>query len=148
MKKSLLILSLAILFYSCSNDTVEDKGIPKIINHRLLGDDGSGGYIENDTFIKPEQPYLELTALDDDMDIKKISIELYNDTFLWREVTIRELPEQEINPQEYIIHITEAVLCINKCTDNSWGLNFFLIDADGNESTKYTSPPFKICSPP
>jgi len=141
MKKLLIALTIALFLISCDSGD-ERKGIPEIKSFRVLGDDGSGGYVEKDEFARPEHPYLEFAVYDDDLDIENISIALKNDTYPSNDQFFLEL-NQETNPQIYMFQIE-----INRGymfgLDNYWYLQFFVTDKKGNKSKSYTSNKFRM----
>jgi len=148
MKKMFIALTLALFLFSCDNGGVEkQEGIPEIKSFRVLGDDGSGGYVEKDEFILGEGwPYLEFNAYDDELDIKEISITRNNSiTGNGNYYYTFELPNQETNPQIYFRQV-EMSMSIS-FPENYWSLSFYLTDKKGNKSKTYTSKQFKILPP-
>ena len=87
MKRLFFVLAIVSLLISCLNGVTETEipGIPKIENVRILGYDGSGGYVERYTFHNSwdntDWPYLEFTVYDDGIDINEVTITLNNDTY-------------------------------------------------------------------
>ena len=150
MRKLFFVLCIVYLLPSCNNENME-TGIPEIKIFRVLGYDGSGGYVEKDSFILgSEHPNLEFTVYDDDLDIDKISI-ILNNTIVSSNI-IRYTKDfifalnQETNPQTYIFQI-EVNHSFMGGFDNYWSLQFFLTDKSGNKSKTYTSSNFGILPP-
>jgi hypothetical protein len=142
MKKSLFIITLLVAFLiACDNDNIKNTGIPEIKSYRILGDDGSDGYVEKDTFFLPDLPFLEFTAYDTDLDIKEVSIDIISDEDIrFQPISVKELPNQETASQVYL----QQIFFQQTGTFINWNIHFFLIDKKGNHSKVVISKPIRV----
>jgi len=149
MKRLFFVLAIVSLLISCLNGVTETEipGIPKIENVRILGYDGSGGYVERYTFHNSwdntDWPYLEFTVYDDGIDINEVTITLNNDTYPDGKRDFVFALYQYTNPQtcRYQIPVIQGGMTDQ---NNLWYLQFFVTDKDGKRSKIYKSNTFTV----